>query len=529
MITLFKRLMRCCSILLVFTNIFVTIDNNTKSVCVSANDENTYFEEINNNESGSIGSGDNGRYRGTGDSLPFEVDYSDLNMLETVKKGDIFFDSQGSVLAGRNYYHVAIVEGIFYDEGRGQDYIRVIESYSDSNPSANGVTRGILCPERFNYGTSALLRVKNATEAQINGAVSFAINQLGDGYNLSDAMGAPFGTGKKHTDSDSKNSWYCSELVWAAYHEQGIELDIDDNDNGGSFVFPTEIRDSENTFAYRIHEAEVMCNQLNYARHSFSLGEGRYYTENHHFIFVNNSFNKCFHCGYIQQNHASISFRAYDRYKEKSFYLNGIESFLIYFTPYISGYYVLQTAGNLDTFIDIANTTFYSLAGGYENNSYLRAYLASGNTYQIAINTIEENSSGYSKIIITKSSGIIKSGYSSINTLSAIKTYTSQFSVSGAPNYSEMLLVVFKPHAEGNYVITSFSDDLDTFLYVVDLSNSDELVEDEDYNDDNINDMDTTDSLVYKTFHTNKTYLIVFGSYNPQYHNGVDTLSVRAR
>jgi len=65
------------------------------------------------------------------------------------------------------------------------------------------------------YVTS--LRVKTASQEQIEEAVEFAKGQA-DAHKF---YGAWIG---KDSDPD-KASWYCSELVWAAYHNQGIDIE----------------------------------------------------------------------------------------------------------------------------------------------------------------------------------------------------------------------------------------------------------------------------------------------------------------
>lgn len=73
--------------------------------------------------SGSSGS-DSGWYN-IGTSLPYAVDYSNSNLLKYLKAGDILYEDTGfHGMTG----HMAIVEGIFYDETYNQEYIRLIEA-----------------------------------------------------------------------------------------------------------------------------------------------------------------------------------------------------------------------------------------------------------------------------------------------------------------------------------------------------------------------------------------------------------------
>lgn len=65
---------------------------------------------------------------------------------------------------------------------------------------------------------SYVYRVSDATSGICSNAVNFCIGELGSSYSLDFA---------KDTSS-SETDWYCSELVWAAYKNQGIDLETDD-------------------------------------------------------------------------------------------------------------------------------------------------------------------------------------------------------------------------------------------------------------------------------------------------------------
>jgi hypothetical protein len=64
-------------------------------------------------------------------------------------------------------------------------------------------------------------RVMNATAEQRHNASMWAISRIGDKYQTWDP--------RKCADPDSKmitaRRWYCSEIIWAAYYHQGIEID----------------------------------------------------------------------------------------------------------------------------------------------------------------------------------------------------------------------------------------------------------------------------------------------------------------
>ena len=164
----------------------------------------------------------------TGTALPIGVNYHNSNLLDNLKRGDIIFEAAGFYgITG----HVAIVEGIYYSDTYEQYYVRIIEAISV------GVARSILTPTRIIEKIGSAYRVKDANETQIDNAIAFIIAQLGKPYQVEYA---------KSYSPDSPN-WYCSELIWAAYYHQGINLDDENLDS------PVTPRDTiENNFVESI-------------------------------------------------------------------------------------------------------------------------------------------------------------------------------------------------------------------------------------------------------------------------------------
>lgn len=170
------------------------------------------FEKVviggDNIQSASSSSSSGGKiyYYDTGTSCPKQATYGKYKLLQNVKKGDIIFEGNGGFgITG----HIAVVEGI-YSRGDGTQYIRLIEAIE------NGVVRSILDDKRVVDKDVTVLRVTSATTTQINNAVSFCVSQLGKKYKLDFA---------KDTSKNEKD-WYCSELAWAAYKNQGIDIEV---------------------------------------------------------------------------------------------------------------------------------------------------------------------------------------------------------------------------------------------------------------------------------------------------------------
>ncbi len=170
---------------------------------------------------------DDAWYFNTGTRLPRAAKYSSYNLLSLVKKGDIIYETRGGMapIAG----HISIVEGVFWSSSQNQFYIRLVEAIS------SGVRRSVFDEERLSDKGGTILRVTSATDSQRSRAVDFCISQLGKGYSLHTP---------KHSASNS-DSWYCSELVWAAYKQQSIELHP--TPSAGE-VFPADLYSSSKTF-----------------------------------------------------------------------------------------------------------------------------------------------------------------------------------------------------------------------------------------------------------------------------------------
>ncbi|MCL2076938.1 MAG: hypothetical protein FWH08_00845 [Oscillospiraceae bacterium] len=176
----------------------------------------------------SSSSGSDAYYYNIGTSLPSNVTpkYSKYKILDNVKKGDIIFEANGGFgITG----HIAIVEGKYTNSARGISYIRLMEAIDI------GVVRSLLDDTRVDDKDVTVVRVSSATTAQKDNAVSFCVDQLGKKYSLDLA---------KNT-STNETSWYCSEMVWAAYKNQGYDLEGPGlggiNEPG---VTPREIRNS---------------------------------------------------------------------------------------------------------------------------------------------------------------------------------------------------------------------------------------------------------------------------------------------
>lgn len=145
----------------------------------------------------------------TGTELPQEADYSKYNLIDNIQVGDIVYEDNGGFgITG----HIAIVEGVFYSEKYNQKYIRIIEAIS------KGVCRGVLDDARIDSKDVTILRVSSTDPNLGVSAVEFCKGQLGKAYMID----------FQHDLDSDQEDWYCSELVWAAYKNAGIDIETTD-------------------------------------------------------------------------------------------------------------------------------------------------------------------------------------------------------------------------------------------------------------------------------------------------------------
>ncbi len=146
-------------------------------------------------------------YYNTGTELPQAPQYSKYGLLSRLKVGDILFEANGGFGITA---HIAIVEGRFYDVRLDTHYVRIVEAISA------GVVRSVIDDQRFDDKAVTILRTAEPFSVRRQ-AVEFCVSQIGKKYMLDFA---------KETSRDEPD-WYCSELVWAAYYNLGLDIETD--------------------------------------------------------------------------------------------------------------------------------------------------------------------------------------------------------------------------------------------------------------------------------------------------------------
>lgn len=248
--------------------------------------------------------------------------YGTYDLLNTVKPGDIIFEKNRAELAGFFLHHVMIVEDIIEEthiiNGKKETftYIRTIEATARNKAEENqegGVVYGVMDDERYSYTEATILRVAEATTLQKNAAITFMRSQLGKSYKI---------VGPQLLNRDRKSSrdnWYCSMLVWAAYMNatpdgkideltseddqlfQGIDLEFKTNPFESNMISPNEIKFSEKTENF----SPSFPNLINYAT-NLTWSSSGVPINNEDFIFSSTSnlfyLNNDYHFLAIDQN-----------------------------------------------------------------------------------------------------------------------------------------------------------------------------------------------------------------------------------
>lgn len=149
-----------------------------------------------------------------------------------------------------------------------------------------------MTPTRFDEKKVEIYRLSDASDEDIENAISFMLSQLGKSYEIA----------LHKNNSSSNEDWYCSELIWAAFYWQDILLDDDDNDQFGSIVWPSEIRDYDNATLIMHYQYDTTATCLNSTTHQIECnGEITY--EYHNYNHQNGYLDKCYICDVLNSQY----------------------------------------------------------------------------------------------------------------------------------------------------------------------------------------------------------------------------------
>ncbi len=214
------------------------------------------------------------------------------------------------------------------------------------------------------------------------------------------------------------------------------------------------------------------------------------------------------------------------RYAEKICSLYGKQNMTYDLRYEVGGKKIIQTFGSSDTILELRNNSGTLLArddnNGYKNNAFISYNLQSNVTYKLVVSLKNTQDFGQIKTTITPVSN--SNYYSSYNDL-RLSTMTSS---SGTRTLSFYVyqqtsdVYRFKPSYSGYYTFTLRSEDIDSYLHVIDPSNS-KLKGSNDYNDDG----DGSDSVISRKYlYAGCEYFIIASSYYFADDQGSATLTI---
>lgn len=231
--------------------------------------------------------------------ITYDIDYSRSHLLEYLKPGDIVYERNAGFDVVDFLGHIAMVIEVVQATPTQPGYVLMIESLPSvinnpytGEPRELGVCYSIMTPTRFRAKRVSIMRVKDATDEQIQGAVNWAVSRLGKKWR--------FPT-DKHLDNNNEENgegknWYCSELVWAAYCLQDIDL-VEYNILP---VAPEDIYKSDEVATILDYSSPTTFGENTATHHTF-ICDGDTYTEEHDFVYESvdgvNHLISCF-CGY---------------------------------------------------------------------------------------------------------------------------------------------------------------------------------------------------------------------------------------
>jgi hypothetical protein len=164
------------------------------------------------------------------------VDYPKFVVPDYVKPGDILFCEVKDKDYEPGWDHVAMYIG---DN-------EFIEAAPEVGVWITNLNIFHIWAKDITYGT-----VKTATTAQRQNAIKFAKDQLGKPYDPYKCFFMPWYKRPKDP-SPNTEAWSCAELVWAAYYNQGIDIDRDGDRI--PYVGTTEISSDDDVEMYTYHK-----------------------------------------------------------------------------------------------------------------------------------------------------------------------------------------------------------------------------------------------------------------------------------
>lgn len=238
---------------------------------------------------------------------------------------------------------------------------------------------------------------------------------------------------------------------------------------------------------------------------------------------------KCSVCGHRTAKEIDvIEVASRDRYTERVVNLAPYTVKDYYVSFEVGGSKIIQAFGTKDTVIEVYDADGVYVDSdddhGVGNNAFLRKELQANTQYRIRVYFWPESQSGSTKLVITPTQWLIKSGSTSIETIDDIWLVEnrSSYALNTSLALNNTKVFRFVAPSTGTYTFET-TGDYDSYLYVVDPQ-SDTLIGSSDYNDDG---GEGQNALLSKALTAGKTYLVFYSAFNIQNQSSTGSIQFR--
>jgi len=154
---------------------------------------------------------------------------------EKIKKGDIILTTTNNPVLigidGANNVHHAL---LCVKDPTGDDDNSLITTYGGEKPE---VALYSITHLKNRSIKAVIMRLNKTKKSQTEKITSFAIKQIGKPYNY------------YYIDKENSKSYYCSQLVWRAFLEGGVNIDANNDEyNDYGIVLASDILKSQNLY-----------------------------------------------------------------------------------------------------------------------------------------------------------------------------------------------------------------------------------------------------------------------------------------
>lgn len=220
----------------------------------------------------------------------------------------------------------------------------------------------------------------------------------------------------------------------------------------------------------------------------------------------------------LMPQESSIEFPSNARYLDRINHIYSDEYIDYNIRFNFDNYRMIQTFGDDDTIMTLYDENGNILAtnddGGYELNSAINYLFLANTIYKVRIHFYDENSRGLIKFAIIPINGELKPNSLFINTYQDIlnMSSTTNWNLDSVLELGYVKAIIYTPPSDGYYRLM-ISSSMDTYMYIINPTSCDMLIEEVNYSDDV--DEDNLNPTLTVELYENIDYLIIFCTYNP--------------